>query len=91
LFFGRLIAWPRWHANAIVLNSLPVHVSLQRFPSGRAAFGLLLLLSLNAAYWNASFASEPPGLREKLKTYRFLYAFPAPLHPVNSDRALHNR
>jgi hypothetical protein len=38
VFFGRLFAWPRWHANSIILDALLVRVSLQRFPFGRAAF-----------------------------------------------------
>jgi hypothetical protein len=65
-----------------------VHAFLQRFPFGRAAFGLLLLLSLNAACRNASFASEPPGLRENLKTHRFLYAFPESPASHEQGRAL---
>jgi hypothetical protein len=47
----------------------------KRFPFGRAAF---------------VFAFYHPWM-PNAETVVFLYVFPRPLHPVNSDRALHDR
>ena len=43
LFFGRLIARPRWHARFFVYAPLLGPIFLQRFPRRRAAFGPVLI------------------------------------------------
>jgi hypothetical protein len=84
------------HANSIVLNSLLVHVSLQRFPFGRAAFVfsfyypecrmLKRVFRVRAAPDKRH--RDKPAQGKTLKRIVFYMLFQNPLHPVN--RAAHS-